>query len=94
MGPSIRVRLLALLEESNRVGQIPIRDDTSLIRSGLIDSLALFNLAAWVEREVDHPLDLTAVDLREEWDTIPRIIGFIERNRGGGSVTERSEGPS
>lgn len=55
-------------------------DDTSLIRSGLLDSMALFNLALWVEERVTPGLDLTAFDLSTEWDT-PRLLrAFIARH--------------
>lgn len=55
-------------------------DDTSLIRSGLLDSMALFNLALWVEERVTPGLDLTAFDLSAEWET-PRLLrAFIARH--------------
>jgi len=75
-------RLRSLLCESGRIGGAVLADDTSLIGSGLVDSLALFNLAAWVEREVGRPLDLTSFDLGTEWDTMASIVRFIERQRG------------
>jgi len=55
-------------------------DDTSLIRSGLLDSMALFKLALWVEERVTPGLDLAAFDLAAEWDT-PRLLrAFIARH--------------
>jgi hypothetical protein len=55
-------------------------DDTSLIRSGLLDSMALFKLALWVEERVAPGLDLTTFDLSTEWDT-PRLLrDFIARH--------------
>jgi hypothetical protein len=55
-------------------------DDTSMIRSGLLDSMALFKLALWVEDRVTPGLDLTAFDLSAEWDT-PRLLrAFLARH--------------
>jgi acyl carrier protein len=55
--------------------------DTSLIRSGLLDSSALFELALWVEDRVAVDLDLTSFDIAEEWDTLAKLERFIERHR-------------
>ncbi len=72
-------------------------EETSLIRSGLLDSLALFNLALWVEREAGQPFDLTSLDLSREWDTVAGIVEFVEtlkgeraRPNGGANQPERS----
>ena len=55
-------------------------EDTSLIRSGLLDSMALFNLALWVEERVTPGLDLTAFDLPTEWDTARLLRAFLDRH--------------
>lgn len=60
-------------------------DETSLLRSGLFDSTALFHLVDWIERRVGAPVDPTSLDLVEQWDTVPRILEFIERRRGAGA---------
>ncbi len=54
-----------------------VADDTSLLKSGLLDSLALLELVAWIEREIGCPLDLTDIDIVEEWDTVSGIMRFI-----------------
>ena len=59
-------------------------DETSLLRSGLFDSTALFHLVEWIERRVGAPVDPTSFDLVSEWDTIPQILAFIERRCGAG----------
>jgi acyl carrier protein len=61
-----------------------VRPDTSLIRSGLLDSLALFKLALWIENEVRCPIDLTSLEINEVWDTPNDIIHFIEARRSVG----------
>jgi acyl carrier protein len=82
-GPSIRDRLVRLLEEGNQDSDSELGDDTSLIRSGLLDSLGLFNLAQWIEKETRSRLDLSSLDPSKEWETIPDILNFIEEHRGG-----------
>lgn len=86
---TLRDELLAVLEGSG----VPLPDDlddqTSLIRSGILDSTALFDLALWIEERVGQPLDLTAFDLAEEWDTPARLLDFLERHAGAGSRSTR-----
>ena len=81
-GPSMRDRLVRLLEEGNQDPDFELGDDTSLIRSGLLDSLGLFNLAMWIEKESRSRLDLASLDPSKEWETIPDILNFIEGHRG------------
>jgi acyl carrier protein len=82
-GPSIRDRLARLLEEGKQDSDGLLGDDTSLIRSGLLDSLGLFNLALWIEKETGSRLDLSSLDPSNEWETIPDILNFIEEHREG-----------
>lgn len=51
---------------------------TALISSGALDSLALFQLSAWIEEKIGHPIDPSSFDLAAEWDTPDGIVGFIE----------------
>ncbi|TFG92497.1 MAG: acyl carrier protein [Syntrophobacterales bacterium] len=82
-GPSMRDRLVSLLKEGNQDFDHELGDDTSLIRSGLLDSLGLFNLALWIEKETRSRLDLASLDPSKEWETIPDILNFIEEHREG-----------
>ena len=68
---------------------IDLRDDTSLIKSGFFDSLALFNLATWIEKEIKNSVDLTSFDLPKKWDTIASILRFIEERRVKNSPKKR-----
>jgi len=77
---SVRDELLQVIEASGAPLPDDLDDDTSLIRSGLLDSTALFDLALWVEERVEPGLDLTSFDLSEEWDTLARLQAFIERH--------------
>jgi len=82
-GPSIRDRLIRVLEAWEQDSDGLLRDDTSLIRSGLLDSLGLFNLALWIEKETGSRLDLSSLDPSNEWETIPDILKFIGEHREG-----------
>jgi acyl carrier protein len=69
-----------LLEEAERVVDGPLEDDTSLIESGLLDSVSLVQVADWVDEQMSGQLDLKNTNIAEEWDTIVQILRFIERS--------------
>jgi acyl carrier protein len=77
---ALRDELVQVIAASGAPLPDDLGDDTSLIRSGLLDSTALFDLALWVEERVAPGLDLTSFDLSEEWDTLARLQAFIERH--------------
>jgi acyl carrier protein len=79
----MRDRLVRLLEEGNQDSDVELGDDTSLIRSGLLDSLGLFRLALWIEKETRSKLDLESLDPAKEWDTIQEILSFVAEHREG-----------
>ena len=79
---SLRNRLDEFIQEITAGLEIELREETSLIRSGLVDSLALLQLAEWIERETGAPLDVTAIDLATRWDTMADILTFIHGSRG------------
>ena len=60
-----------------------LSDDMSLIKSGVLDSMALFQLAEWIDEHigVQGEINLDLEDLRDQWDTIANILKFIERHR-------------
>jgi acyl carrier protein len=64
---------------------VTVPDDTSLIRSGLLDSLALFRLMLWVEEQTGEPLDPTRLDIREELDSVEGVLRYVAGQRHGGS---------
>jgi len=78
----LREELLQLLGTDRLAG--PVTDETSLIQSGLVDSVALFNLMLWIEEQVGHPVDPTTLEVRSELDTVRGILQVITRLRGGG----------
>jgi acyl carrier protein/GNAT superfamily N-acetyltransferase len=56
-------------------------DNTALVTSGILDSLALFNLMLWIEERTGRPVDPARLDVRAAWDTVGRIVSFIEEGR-------------
>jgi acyl carrier protein len=53
--------------------------DTPLLTSGRLDSLALFRLLLWIEKRIGRPIDVTAIDMPAQWDTVDMIVAFVER---------------
>jgi acyl carrier protein len=74
-----RVALLGLLAEIAPRLDGDLTDDTPLITSGVIESLALLSLVQWVEARIDSTVDITAFDLAAQWDTVSAILDFTER---------------
>lgn len=58
-------------------------DHTSLIVSGRIDSVGLFQLLLWIEEKTGETVDPGTVDLRREWDSVEAILRYIAQRRGG-----------
>ena len=87
MTDALAAQLLDFLRDAEpplgRDVALEIAEDTSLLRSGLLDSLALFRLLEWIEAAVGAPVDATAVDVLEDWDTPRAVAAFVVRSRGG-----------
>jgi acyl carrier protein len=58
-----------------------VERDTPLLSSGRLDSVALFQLLLWIENKVGHSIDVTAIDMPAEWNTVDSILAFIEREK-------------
>lgn len=56
-------------------------DTSSLVRSGILDSLALYQLILWIEKQIGKPVDPTQFDFASELDSITDILLFVEKNR-------------
>jgi acyl carrier protein len=79
----LRDRLIAFFREQDvLIADEDAGENASLICSGRLDSLALFNLTIWVEQESGRPFDVTTLDLAREWDTLSGIVAFVEELRG------------
>lgn len=70
--------LRAFLESCEIPGAAGFGDDTSLLTSGAIDSVALFNLVGWIEARIGRVVDPTTVELPGDWDSIARIVRYVE----------------
>lgn len=81
---TLREELITFIHGCGLEGLGEITGETALITSGLMDSLALFNLVAWVEERISVPLDPTTFDLITEWGTVDDIVHFVELRRGAG----------
>jgi acyl carrier protein len=76
-----RSRLFSFLKGLDVPAAAGLTDETPLISSHLLDSLALFHLVEWIEREAGAPVDPASFDFVREWDTVPAILDFIEKHR-------------
>jgi len=55
--------------------------DTPLLTSGRLDSMAVFQLLLWIEARVGHAIDVTAIDMPAQWNTVNDIMAFVEKER-------------
>jgi methoxymalonate biosynthesis acyl carrier protein len=79
---SDRERLLQFLQTIRRPekAMAAISDEENLVRSGLIDSLAVLEIIMFLETEFGIDFSKTGVD-PSQLMTIPSILGLIERYR-------------
>jgi hypothetical protein len=59
-----------------------LSDDAPLITSGLVESTTLVSVALWVEDHVAAEVELGALDLAAEWDSVNAILDFVARHAG------------
>ena len=78
-----REELRTLLLECQIGSDGALDDETPLISSGLLDSLALFRVALWVEAQIGNPVNPSSFNVAEEWDSIQLILAFIDRAASG-----------
>ncbi len=76
----MRAELLQLIRENIPALEQELTDETSLIQSGLLDSLSLFHLAMWIESKTNVPLNPSSMDPSTEWDTVERILQFVKNH--------------
>jgi acyl carrier protein len=85
-----RVALIGFLESRNLLLPPGWTEDSPLIRSGILDSVALFELILWLEERLGRPVDPTRFELVEELDTVRGMLRFLARCReDGGSPVHR-----
>ncbi len=73
--------LIAAIEDWAPVLQGAVDRQTSLITSGRIDSLGLLRLLMWIEQKVGRPINVAAIEMAREWDSVDAIVGFVDRER-------------
>ena len=78
---SLREELLAELSQWGTRKTGLLQDDTSLIVSGLIDSVGLFQMLLWIEEKVGSTIDPASVNWRRDWDSVAAILQYIEQRR-------------
>jgi acyl carrier protein len=79
---TLRDELLEAIRSWDLEVDVDLLGDTPLITSGVFDSLALFNLVAWIEKQCGGPIDPATFDVVHEWNTIADVVAFVERRRG------------
>lgn len=79
---TLRDQLIDIIRTNSIKQGLELDDHSSLIKSGRIDSMALFHLASWIEKKLDRELDFTDLDITKEWDTVADILNFLERQPG------------
>lgn len=80
---TIEDRLRAFIVEELRNGWVPeeVTDDLPLIRSGIVDSLGLFELVALLERE--YGIEVRDDELvLDHFETVRAIVAFVRSKQG------------
>lgn len=77
----LRNEVVRVIEDSGVDLPRDFDDRSSLIRSGLLDSTALFQLVLWIEERVGAELNVADFDLADELDTVDKLLAFTERHR-------------
>ena len=79
--PEAREQLLEILTEACGRQKPPIRPETDLLDSGLLDSLALIELLEGIEDRFGIILEPTRIP-RERWRSPSSILRLIEEHQG------------
>ena len=82
---SLRDELVEFLVDQGIDLSGDVNDAASLLESGRLDSLALFNLVLWIEERTGTLLDPTALDIAREWGSVRDILASVNARgwRGG-----------
>lgn len=74
-GPEARIR-----EIFRNDLELDVENDTEVVRSGLLDSMAFVKLLVGLEREFGIRIDLAALDL-EDFGTVEQIARLVSSKR-------------
>lgn len=88
----LRDELRAALAEWGVEANLLTDDRQSLVRSGALDSVALFDLSTWIEARIGRPVDPGSINVADAWDTIDAIVRFIVAPEGGSAPQAKPEG--
>jgi acyl carrier protein len=80
---SLRAALLVLLDE---VAGDRLDVDGALVTSGVLDSLALVQLADWIDDAAGRVVPPEEVVLPDDWDTVDAVVDLVLRARGTSPV--------
>ena len=78
---NLREQLLDLLRSIDPELGDDAAAGTPLLSSGVLDSLAVVEVADWVAEAVGRPIPPTEVHLPDDWDDVDAIVTFVERAR-------------
>jgi acyl carrier protein len=68
-----------------------LRDEDSFLETGVIDSMGVMELVAFVQAEFGVPVDQKEVVV-ENFDSVGKLAGFIRRKLGPEAAVERCSG--
>jgi GNAT superfamily N-acetyltransferase/acyl carrier protein len=83
---ALRRELRALIRSWNPALSSDVDEHSSLIASGVIDSLSLFNLILWIEAKSGRTIDPAVVNVTRDWDSIAAILQYLDPSPEGGRV--------
>jgi acyl carrier protein len=83
----IREAVVGALAGRAREAAVEVRDDTDILGSGLLDSLAFVDLLLGVEAEIGAPLPLERLDFAEVSD-VGSLVDQLSRLQGAPSGSE------
>lgn len=81
---SVRSFLSELMRESGYVGELA--DDESLVEAGILDSLSILMLLAYLSETFGIALDADALDPKA-LDTVEAVVAFVEARSPARSAT-------
>ena len=77
----LATRLRNFIAEDTGLDPSEFTDDTELFSDGYIDSFTMTSVIGWLEEETGITIAQSAVTL-ENFDTINRMVAFVEREKG------------
>ena len=73
--------LISFIEADVSLGGEPVRPSTDLVMTGLVDSLGVVKIVAWIERRLGIAIDATDVVV-ENFGSVEAMVEYV-RGLGG-----------